>query len=82
LSTSRQSLYDFIQSEFLQNGSKPIAANDNLIEDGVIDSLAILILISFIEEQYSVSINPEDVVLENFESIEAINSLIDAKQGI
>ena len=82
MSTSRQSLYDFIQSEFLQNGSKPIAANDNLIEDGVIDSLAILILISFIEEQYSVSINPEDVVLENFESIEAINSLIDAKQGI
>jgi acyl carrier protein len=81
LDNTKQLLNDFIVSEFLHDEPRDIAVNDNLIEDGVIDSLAILILIKFIEDRFSVSVDAEDIVLDNFESVEAISRLIDTKRG-
>jgi acyl carrier protein len=79
LDNTKQLLNDFIVDKFLNDELRTIAVNDNLIEDGVIDSLAILILIKFIEEQFSVFIEPEDIILENFESVATISRLITEK---
>ena len=48
----------------------------SLIENGVLDSLGIMRLIQFIEEKFSISIEDEDILPENFENIESISQFI------
>lgn len=47
-----------------------------LIEDRVFDSIQIVYLISLISEEYEIEIDPQDLIPENFNSLEAINILI------
>jgi len=47
-----------------------------LITDGILDSLDIMNLIMELESEFDIEIEPEDVVSENFESVEAMISLI------
>jgi acyl carrier protein len=53
---------------------------DNLITTGVIDSLAVMQLVAFIEESFSIKVKDEDIVPENFESIEAISVFVGKNQ--
>ena len=48
----------------------------NFIEDGSLDSLDTLRLISELEEKYSITIESGDIVPENFANIDAISKLI------
>jgi acyl carrier protein len=80
LDNTQQLISDYIVKEFLGDNSVTITANDNLIEEGIIDSLAMLRLIQFVEEQFSVSIQPEDVIIENFESLDTISTLVENKK--
>ena len=71
---------DYIIKEFLYD--KPTVTLDNdslLIEEGIIDSLGIFILISFIDEEFNVKIQADEVLLENFETLNTIKSLVMSK---
>lgn len=48
----------------------------NFIEEGMIDSFDLIALVSDLEQQYNITIDGVDVVPENFETIEAIEQLI------
>lgn len=50
----------------------PISDSDNLIESGIIDSLGITRLVTYLEKTLLVKVPDEDIVPENFESIEAL----------
>ena len=47
-----------------------------LIGDRVLDSVQIVYLITLISEEYSIEISPEDLLPENFNSMDAIYALI------
>ncbi len=81
MDNTEQLIRDFIASEFLRDEPRTLSIDDNLIEEGIVDSLAILMLIKYIEGQFSVEIEPEDVSLENFESVAAISRLIQKRNG-
>lgn len=51
-----------------------------VLESDVIDSMGIYELATFLEQQYGVEILDEEVVPENFGSIEALARLVDAKR--
>ena len=53
--------------------------DSSLIVSGVIDSLALLRLITFIEEKFGVTVEDEEVVPENFETINIIKGMIESK---
>lgn len=48
----------------------------NLVENGLLDSLTIVMLVSDLEDAFDVEITPVDIVPENFQSAEAIYSLV------
>ena len=52
-------------------------ANDDLIGEGVLDSLDIVTLITEINTTFDVSIPAEEVIPENFNSAEAIYAMIE-----
>ena len=77
-------MVDAIQSTLLAHFAafykKPIAANDNLFEKGVLDSMGIVGLITYIEEKLQITIEPEDITEENFATLETIAALIQNKK--
>ncbi len=75
-----QKIKDYISKEFLSERPEVVLENNSsLIKEGIIDSLGIFLLTGFIEEQFGIKIDEEDIVLENFETINAIKDLIMAK---
>lgn len=67
----------FIQSELLYDkDSVNLEKKDSLIETGVIDSLGIVKLLAFLEETFSIRISDDELIPQNFETIETISLLI------
>ena len=52
-------------------------SNDSLIDDGILDSLDIVTLVTEINATFDVIIPAEEVVPENFNSAEALMELIE-----
>ena len=71
-----EALRHYIQDELLSgHGATPIADDDDLLASGV-DSVGMMTLVLYIEEHWSLAIPPEDVLIENFQSINAIESYL------
>ena len=66
----------FINSELLYRQDREIDPTMNLIEGGVIDSMTLLRLTSFLEEQYGIGIPDEDIVADNFRSLGSIEAFV------
>lgn len=75
-----KSIRDYLVAEFLDDRPDlDLATDTNLLTEHVIDSLGIFVLITFLEEQYGVSIDADDVLIEHFETIGAISGLVETK---
>ncbi|MFN8492873.1 MAG: acyl carrier protein [Caldilineaceae bacterium] len=72
------SLTNYLQQE-LNHTQVALTLNTPLIQAGLIDSLSIFKLILFMEEQFAIKIHPEDITVENFETINALTALVQSK---
>ncbi|MGQ1890967.1 acyl carrier protein [Thermophagus sp. OGC60D27] len=52
-----------------------------LFEEGIFDSMGLLNLIAFLEENYGIQTNDSDLVEENFENLNAIEKFVTQKLG-
>ena len=76
---ARELLIRFIAEEFLLDPETPDIPDDlNLIEAGIVDSLGMLRLVAFLEEDLGVIIEPEAVTPENLCSIRSMLALVTA----
>jgi acyl carrier protein len=71
---------NFLISQRFIKESQAIHEEDSLLEDEIIDSLAILELTAFIEEKYGIKIEPHELVPENFDSLRALKDYVNSKQ--
>lgn len=69
-------LSDYIQKEFIR-GRREVQSSEDLLSSGVLNSLGILKLVSFVEERFDIRIPDEDVVFENFQSIDALSTYLE-----
>ena len=72
-------LRQYIASEASVNQDS-LEDGQSLLESGIIDSLRILKLVSFIEETFEITVLDDELIPENFESITSICSLVEEKQ--
>jgi len=70
------SIKNFIRTELIYDDEKDFDENTNLIERGIVDSMSLVRLISFIEENCDIQVQDEDIVPENFSSLNKISSFI------
>lgn len=75
-----QTIKDFIIREFLP-GENPDELTDTtpLVTGGILDSIATLKLVMFIEETYGVQFEPHEVDKENLDTIASIVRLLVSK---
>lgn len=78
----KERIKDFLTREVLSNKNiGAVGDTDNLIEMGVIDSLSILSLVSYLEKEFGIKIDDMDLMPDNFETIESICALVRAKSA-
>lgn len=58
--------------------SKPVGADDSLLDSGLLDSIGIFELVTFLEETFGVKIEDEAIVPEHFETITFIATFVDS----
>ena len=75
-----QTIIKYIEQELahveIEDG---LEATDDLLGGGIVDSLGMMKLVSFVEETYSIRIEPEDMVIENFMTVEHVCNFINSK---
>ncbi len=73
---------DFILKEFLP-GERPENLTDSteLITDGILNSLATLKLVAYLEKSCGIEIAPDELVPENLNSIAQIANFVQSKQA-
>lgn len=62
-------------------GIDSLAHDSDLLAEGVIDSMGIMELISFLEGKYGVKVDDDDIDAENFRSIESIVAFVERKRS-
>ena len=76
----RRAVHDYILHEFLPGESPEELTDDTpLITGGVLDSISTLKLVSFLEDEFQVTVEAHEAGVENLDSVARIARLIAAK---
>ena len=70
---------EFVLDAARRKGLGAVTDEESLTENGVIDSLAIFRLVSFLEDNFGIRIADEEIVNENFQSVNSIESFVTGK---
>jgi len=58
-----------------------VTQEEELLSSGLIDSITIMKLIAHLEETYEIKVPPQDMVIENFNTISSITEYIAQQQN-
>ena len=71
----------FIVDEIaLGRGIRAIAPDQDLLAGGLIDSLGITQLVTFLEDRYGIRVSDDDLTPANFRTLQSIEGFVSAKQ--
>lgn len=76
----REHLRTLIGDEEEQVDLADVPEDENLLANGMIDSLGILKLVSFIENRFEVEVPDEDVTVQNFRSLKDIGDYLERRR--
>jgi acyl carrier protein len=71
----------FVLDKFPLARKQQIKDSDPLLESGVLDSLGVLDLVSFVEQEFSVQVADDELVPENFQTIDRIAAFVAGKSS-
>ena len=79
--TTKDTVRTFIVSELTGEESTELNDSDQLIEAGIIDSMGIIALLGFLETEFAIQIDSDELLPENLGTVQAISDLVDRKLG-
>ncbi len=75
-----QQLIKYISEELISEElDEELDIHDDLLGGGIIDSLGMMKLVGFIESEFQLQIPPEDLIIENFMTINHITDYLKTK---
>ena len=78
---TRETLLSFIEAEFVNGtGAASLGYDDDLLLSGLINSLGVMRLVAFVQSEFNISIPYEDITIENFETVNAIDAYLKTQQ--
>jgi acyl carrier protein len=66
----------YIATDLLNESTRAIADDEDLLGSGLLDSLSVISLVHFIEQEASIEIPAEDVTIDNFISLQAMEAYL------
>lgn len=81
-SEAEAQIRQFILDEFLRGEDPEELKNDTaLITDGIVDSIATLTLVSFLEQTFDIQLQAHEVDVDHLNTINDMVALVSEKQG-
>jgi acyl carrier protein len=78
----RNAVRDYILQEFLPDEDPSALSSDTeLITSGVLDSLATMKLVAFLEERFGIEIAPYETDVDYLNTIDSISALVASKRS-
>ena len=77
--STRTAIRAFIMEQFPLALEKQISDDDSLLHDGLIDSMGTLDVVMFLEESFQIELDDEDLVMDNFASINSLAEFVHSK---
>jgi acyl carrier protein len=78
----REDVRNFITSNFMfGQGGDDLSDDQSFLETGVIDSTGVLELISFLEQQFGIAVEDQEVVPANLDSVAQLVSFVQRKKA-
>lgn len=75
------SVRGFLQESAGGRQRADISSDESLLDSGILDSASILELVAFLESRFGIVIPDEELLPQNFETIDAIVELVETKGG-
>lgn len=80
--TQTKNLEHYITTTFVTDpAADPVAPDDNLLLSGLIDSLGVMQLVAFIQSENGIKVEPREITLKNFKTINSIVGFIEKKKS-
>jgi acyl carrier protein len=73
-------LRDYFKND-LSRDVEALGDDDSLLERGILDSMAIVKLIAFLEQRFGIAMTDEEFDPDHFETLHAIATLVEAKKA-
>lgn len=74
-------LLEYIHKELLDDDlDEELYGDTDLLGSGILDSLGMVQLISFVEKEFEVKVAPEDMVIENFMNVDSVCAYVKSKK--
>jgi D-alanine--poly(phosphoribitol) ligase subunit 2 len=71
---------DYVSSELLAHRESPLSPDEPLL-DGLLDSIALMELVAYVEDEFGVAADAKDMIEENFGSVARIARYVDGRIG-
>lgn len=69
---------NFLEKQF--PATKNVGNEDPLLKNGLIDSLGILEVVTFLENEFDITLTDEELLPENFESVRSLSKFVQQKR--
>jgi acyl carrier protein len=73
-------IHDFLVNEIAVE-RESFAPDENLLAQGIVDSMAILRLVGFLESRFGIKVSEDEMVPEHFETLAALHAFVERKAG-
>ncbi len=81
MSDQKNKIKNFIIENFLFGNADGLEDNTSFLEEGIIDSTGVLELVTFLEEEFEIQIEDEELIPENLDSINNVTAYLKRKAG-
>jgi acyl carrier protein len=79
----RESIRGYIIENFLFGDASPLQGDGiSLLDNGIIDSVGVMELVAFLEQDHGLEINDEDLVPENLDSVDNLVNFVSRKRAV
>ncbi len=76
----KTSIREYILSNLAERkGVTSIEDDDSLLETGVVDSLGIFLIVTFLEENFHVGVADDEITPDNFRTLRVISEMVESK---
>ena len=79
---TREAVRGYIVENFLFGDAEPLTGDDiSLLDAGIMDSVGVMELVAFLEQDFGLSIEDDELIPENLDSVSNLVKFISAKQA-
>jgi acyl carrier protein len=72
---------EFILRKFPLAKKQGIKNSDRMLDSGILDSLGVLDVVAFVEQEFAILVSDEDLTPENFQSLDSLTAFVQRKSS-